>query len=158
IIEGTITLTGVDVPLPDWCDGSPDCEQTVALNWSEAVDGIEAEGDQASTDAVLTISDTTVRLRPYVNDYHPLAITWAPALAIRPSCGAPCGADQTMCPVDGSCYSAEAFCTRCEQRTVAECACRTPEGPSPDGGLCQVYISNDQIVVGVCRVGVCETG
>lgn len=162
VITGTVVLDASAVPAPENCLNRPDCSPQAGLVLGPAVTGVVGEGDAylecADSYARLVFTDTTVRLRPYLRDTHPCAFNYVPMVEVLPPCGAPCGAGQGLCPVDGVCYAlGDAFCRSCEGGTKEECACRGPEGPLEEGASCSYWQSGDMKCEGRCRAGACDT-
>jgi hypothetical protein len=161
IVTGTVEMTSADVPVPQSCLDRDDCLDEATFSGS-GLTGVSFEGEPESEYTFgftsMTITDTTIRLRPYMQDRHPSPFNSVPIVSVRDRCGAPCGEGSALCPIDGTCYAfvdSDAYCTICEQRPVEECICRTPEGPVPDGESCEYFISGDVIITGTCRDGVC---
>ena len=111
--------------------------------------------------ARLTLTDTTVRLRPLPARHPPLPLQLradggggCPPAARR----APRGS--ALCPVDGVVLRARApaYCQACEGGTKEACACRGPEGPLEEGASCSYWQSGDVRCDGTCREGACDAG
>lgn len=158
-VLGTVTVTGDQIPLPQDCLDREDCRH--AAVFSASVAGVMVEGgeDWFEGHTRLTITDTTVTLSPSLMDTHPGPFNFVPLVTVGGPCGEPCNPGQLACQADQSCYgSFDSFCRRCEGRPADECACRDLDGPIEDGSSCEYFLSGDQIVVGTCRSGRCETG
>lgn len=158
VVDGTFTISGDEVPLPDSCLGRDDCRHTAVISSSQP--GTTVGGGESWFEGVttLTISDTTVRLSPSLMDTHPGPFNFVPVLSLTAPCGTPCAPDGFACQADLSCYwSFDSYCRRCEGRSAEECACRTETGAVEDGTSCDFFESGDVINSGVCRAGRCET-
>jgi len=162
VVTGTVVLEAAGLPIPPNCLGRRDCSPDGGF-WADAsLAGVTAEGDAgltcASAAARLTLTDTTVRLRPFLRDTHPCAFNFVPLVQVEPPCGTPCGAGASLCPVDGVCYAeGDRFCRLCESGTKEACACRGPQGPLPEGSSCSYWESGDVLCEGSCRQGECAT-
>ncbi|MBN2113633.1 MAG: hypothetical protein JW785_05835 [Acidimicrobiia bacterium] len=162
VITGTVALNASALPVPENCLSRPDCSPQAGLVLHPGVAGAVGEGDAyiecADSYARIVLTDTTVRLRPYLRDTHPCAFNYVPMVEVLPPCGTPCSEGQGLCPVDGVCYSlGDAFCRLCEGGTKEECACRGPEGPLEEGAPCSYWQSGDMKCEGRCRSGACDT-
>lgn len=162
VVSGTVVLEAADLPVPPDCLDRSDCSPQGGFHLSSPVPGAAVEGDPGlpcdDSFARLTLTDTTVRLRPYLRDTHPCTYNFVPAVAVLPACGSPCGEGRALCPVDGVCYQVgEPYCRLCEGGTKEACACQGPEGPLGEGADCTYWQSGDVQCVGTCRQGVCES-
>jgi hypothetical protein len=163
VVTGTVVLNAADLPIPANCLGRTDCQPQGTFRTGTPVPGatLEGEADLTCTEgyARLTLSATTVRLRPALRDTHPCRYNFVPIVEVAPPCGSPCGEGQALCPVDGVCYSAgTGFCQACEGGSKEACACRGPEGPLEDGASCTYWESGDVRCDGRCEQGVCAVG
>jgi hypothetical protein len=162
VVSGTVVLNAADLPIPASCLGRSDCSPQGGLRLDVPVAGAVAGGhaDLPCGDAYarLTLTDTTVRLRPFLYDTHPCQFNFVPIVEVALPCGSPCGEAQALCPVDGVCYGAgTGFCQACEGGSKEVCACRGPEGPLEEGAACSYWQSGDVKCVGTCRQGTCES-
>jgi hypothetical protein len=163
IVSGTVVLEAKDLPVPADCLDQSDCRPEATLALVQAIPGVTLEGD-ANLDCGggftrLTLTDTTVRLRPMLRDTHPCRYNFVPLVEVHPPCGTPCGDGLALCPVDGVCYATgTSFCQACEGGTKEACACRGPDGPLADESPCSYWVSGDVRCDGVCRQGVCAAG
>lgn len=160
VVTGTVVLEAADLPVPEDCRARPDCRPDAAFRMGVPLPGVVPEGvaDFACSDgfARLTLTDTTVRLRPYLYDTHPCEYNLVPLVAVLPPCGTACPEGEALCPVDGVCYAAgEGFCRLCEGGAKEACACRGSEGPLPEGSACSYWRSGDVLCEGRCRQGTC---
>ncbi len=162
VVAGEVTIEAGDVPLPESCVEADDCLHEVAF-FDSSLDGVMADGPSAA-DWIggygrLTISDTTVRLRPTLEDTHPGPYNSVPTVSVLAPCGSACSDGAALCPADGACYGTggtpSAFCLFCEGKGDRECACSAEPGSLPDGTRCEFYLSGDVICTGECRDGVC---
>jgi len=163
VVAGTVVLEAADLPIPENCLSRPDCQPNAGFRTGVSVPGVLADGvaDFTCSDgfARLTLSDTTVRLRPFLRDTHPCRYNFVPLVEVAPPCGSPCGDGQALCPVDGVCYAVgTGFCQACEGGTKEACACRGPEGPLEEGASCSYWQSGDVRCDGTCRRGTCDAG
>lgn len=161
VVSGTVGLEASDLPIPETCLGRSDCSPQGGFRIGVPVPGVlaegEAEGSCVDGFTRLTLTDTTVRLRPYLRDTHPCQYNFVPAVAVHPACGTACGDGQVLCPVDGVCYDAgTGFCQMCGGGSKEACACQGPEGPLGEGASCRYWQSGDVECVGTCRQGTCE--
>jgi hypothetical protein len=162
VIAGTVVLEAGALPIPQNCLDRSDCSAQGGFRMSVPVPGVVAEGDPDlpcdNSHARLTLTDTTVRLRPYLRDTHPCQYNFVPAVAVVLPCGTPCGDGQALCPVDGVCYDAgTGFCQMCGGGSAEACACQGAEGPLEEGASCSFWVSGDVQCVGTCRQGTCES-
>ena len=160
VVAGTVVLEAADLPIPANCLGRSDCRPQGAFRVGTPLPGVALEGEaglDCTSGAVrLTLTDTTVRLRPFLRDTHPCRYNFVPLVEVAPPCGSPCGDGQALCPVDGVCYAVgTGFCQACEGGTKEACACRGPEGPLEDGASCTYWQSGDVRCDGTCRQGAC---
>lgn len=162
VVRGTVVLESGEVPVPESCLGRPDCLHEAGFASSElrgvTLDG-SPEGDFLGLAGRLTLTDTTIRLRPVMVDTHPGPANYVPTIRILEPCGTPCGSAASMCPADGVCYdtsrSPSSFCLFCEGKAAPECACSATPGTVPDGEACSFFRSGDVICAGRCRSGTC---
>ncbi len=160
-VSGTVVVSAAVVPVPVSCRERSDCHDGASFVMSVPIPGVKL-GGTAGADfqpgaATLTLTDTTVRLRPVLRDTHPGPYNAIPVVIVEQSCAMPCPTGTEKCPVDGACYAlGDLFCRLCEGRSAAECACRQPEGGAlVDGEECDFQVSGDVICAGECRFGVC---
>lgn len=163
VVTGTVVLDAADLPMPADCLGRSDCRPQGAFSTGMAPPGTALDGeaglDCGSGAARLTLTDTTVRLRPLLRDTHPCRYNFVPLVEVAPPCGSPCAEGQALCPVDGVCYSAgTGFCQACEGGAKEACACRGPGGPLEEGARCTYWESGDVRCDGTCRQGTCDAG
>lgn len=162
VVDGTVTVDGAAVPLPESCLGRSDCLHAVGFSGGAleglALDG-SPEGDFIGLAGRLTLTNTTVRLRPVMVDTHPGPANYVPSVEVVEPCGTPCGSSAATCPADGVCYDtrgeSSAFCLFCEGKGAQECACSATPGTVPDGEPCSYFQSGDVICSGACRDGTC---
>jgi hypothetical protein len=162
VVTGTVIVESADVPVPESCLGRNDCLHAVGFSGPQtdgvALDG-SPEGDFIGLAGRLTLSDTTVRLRPVMLDTHPGPANSVPSVRVLEPCGTPCGPSAATCPADGVCYDtrgeSSAFCLFCEGKGAQECACSATPGTVPDGESCSYFVSGDVVCTGTCRDGTC---
>ena len=162
VVTGTVVLEAADLPIPEDCLSRSDCSPRGGFRLGSPLAGVVVEGDPGipcgDSSARLTLTDATVRLRPYLADTHPCEYNFVPLVAVVPPCGSACEDGQELCPADGVCYDAGAtFCRLCAGGSKEACACRGPEGPLAEGASCDYWQSGDVKCVGTCRQGNCET-
>ena len=163
VVSGTVVITGREIPLPDGCAQRSDCLAVAAFRMGQPVPGVTLTGPVepggAGDGSVLTLTDTTVRLRPVMYDMHPGRYNAVPLVTIIPPCGSPCPSGQVLCPADGSCYPlGDSYCRFCQGKGKEECACEAPEGALAEGSYCQFWQSGDVLCPGTCQQGTCQTG
>lgn len=161
VVTGTVVLEAADLPVPQGCLDRSDCSPQGGFSLPSPVPGAAAEGDAGlpcgDSSARLTLTDTTVRLRPYLRDTHPCRFNYVPAVAVLPACGVPCGEGQALCPYDGVCYAVgSTFCRLCAGGSKEACACQGEDGPLAEGASCTYWQSGDVQCMGTCRQGTCE--
>jgi len=162
VISGSVVLDASDLPIPADCLGRPDCSGEGGFWVGAPVPGVGGQGDAdlpcGDAYARLTLTDTTLRLRPFLYDTHPCEYNFVPIVEVAAPCGSPCGEGQALCPVDGVCYGVGAgFCQACEGGSKETCACRGPEGPLNEGASCTYWQSGDVKCVGTCQQGICTS-
>jgi hypothetical protein len=162
VVSGTVVLEAADLPIPADCLARPDCSPQGGFWIGAPVPGVVAGGDAPGPCVVgfarLTLTDTTIRLRPTLYDTHPCQYNFVPFVEVVGPCGSPCGPDAELCPYDGACYRAGAtFCRLCEGGSKEDCACQGSEGPLEEGASCTYWVSGDVQCVGACRQGACES-
>jgi hypothetical protein len=162
VVAGTVVLESAAVPVPDSCLGRDDCLHAVGFAGAPlqgvTLDG-SPEGDFIGLAGRLTLTDTTVRLRPVMVDTHPGPANYVPSVRVLEPCGTPCSEWSAACPADGICYDtrgdSSAFCLFCEGKGAQQCACSATPGTVPDGEPCSYFESGDVICSGTCRDGTC---
>lgn len=162
VVSGTVVLESSDLPIPQGCRDRSDCSPEGGFRMGIPVTGVVAEGEALGSCvdgyARLTITDTTLRLRPVLYDTHPCRYNFVPIVTVAPPCGTACGEGSRICPYDGSCYAAgDVFCRLCTGGSREVCACQGPEGPREEGASCSYWQSGDVQCVGTCRQGSCES-
>jgi hypothetical protein len=162
VVSGTVVLEAGQLPIPATCLGRSDCSPRGGF-WAGSVAGVVVEGHAdvtcLSAASRLTLTGTTVRLRPLLSDTHPCAFNYVPVVQVKPPCGTPCSSDQAMCPADGVCYArGTTYCQSCEGGSKEACACRGPGGPLEEGASCSYWESGDVRCDGICRQGTCDAG
>jgi len=162
VVSGTVVLEAADLPIPADCLGRSDCPAVGGFRMGRAVPGVLLEGevDLGCTDGAsrMTLTNTTLRLRPVLYDTHPCRYNFVPLVTVVPPCGTACESDQTLCPVDGACYATGgSYCRLCQGGSKEACACQGPAGPLPEGASCTYWQSGDVQCGGRCRQGVCQT-
>jgi hypothetical protein len=163
VIIGSIALNASALPVPNDCLQRSDCSPQAGLILDSAVTGAVGEGDAnlecGDSYSRVILTDTTVRLRPYLGDTHPCRYNAVPMVVVMPPCGTACGEGQGLCPADGVCYElGTGYCQACEGGTKEVCACRGPEGPLAEGASCRYWQSGDVLCEGHCRQGGCDAG
>jgi hypothetical protein len=163
VITGTVALNASSLPVPANCGERADCSPQAGLILSADVTGAVGEGDAnlvcSESYGRVLLTDTTVRLRPYLQDTHPCTFNLTPMVEVLPACGSACTEGYRMCPADGVCYAAgTAYCQACEGGTKETCACRGPEGSLRNGASCTYWESGDVRCDGTCRDGACDAG
>jgi hypothetical protein len=163
VITGTVALDASALPVTNDCLTRSDCSPQAGLILNSDVAGAVGEGDAnlvcGDSYARILLTDTTVRLRPYLRDTHPCTFNFTPMVEVLPACGTACGEGQRMCPVDGVCYAAgAAYCQACEGGTKEACACQGPDGTLDEGASCSYWQSGDVRCDGTCRDGACDAG
>ena len=163
VITGTLAIDASALPVPGRCAQRSDCAPQAGLILNESVAGAVGEGDAnlecGESYGRIVLTDTTVRLRPYLRDTHPCRYNATPMVEVLPACGTPCAEGQQLCPADGVCYEqGMAYCQACEGGSKEACACRGPEGPRTEGAACSYWQSGDVQCIGTCREGACDTG
>jgi len=162
VVTGTVTLEAADLPIPQDCLDRPDCSGEGGFWVGAPVPGVGGEGDAdlpcGDAYARLVLTETTLRLRPFLYDTHPCRFNFVPIVEVAAPCGSPCGEGQALCPVDGVCYAAgTGFCQACEGGSKETCACWGTDGPLDEGASCYFWQSGDVKCVGTCRQGTCES-
>jgi hypothetical protein len=77
-------------------------------------------------------------------------------IGFAPPCAEPCRAGTLRCEASESCVDVRSFCAVCEGAEPAACLCRSGCRTLEDGTECSGSTSDDTVVTGACRSGVCE--
>jgi len=162
VVTGTVTLEAADLPIPQNCLDRSDCSREGGFWVGAPVPGVGGEGDAdlpcGDAYARLVLTETTLRLRPFLYDTHPCRFNFVPIVEVAAPCGSPCGEGQALCPVDGVCYAAgTGFCQACEGGSKETCACWGVDGPLDEGASCYYWQSGDVKCLGTCRQGTCAS-
>jgi hypothetical protein len=162
-VRGTVSLTSSDVPVPATCQSRDDCQHAVVFDHGVGIAGVvfaarDADAGWAPGYPGVTLTDTTIRLRPLLEDYHPWRYNFIPVVSVMPPCTSPCSASARKCPWDGVCYGEQQYCRLCEALSNEVCACRTLGGTTiADGGACSFMVSGDVRCQGHCVAGRCQS-
>lgn len=157
--RGTITLRSTDVAVPAGC--TSDCRQKVMFRLRGEPAGVTCLEPEHWYDFTLcagvTIADTTVRVRPVIQDTHPSAFgNSSPVVDVLPACTAPCGSSQVACPATHTCWQTPRDqCAYCLGGDNEQCACWDGTAPLADGTHCAYFVSGDVEVSGTCVSGTC---
>ncbi len=160
-VSGTVVLHAEDVPVPASCLERNDCFDGASFLMGGGYEGVTIDGtagpDFQTGAATLTLSDTTIRLQPYLRDTHPGPYNAVPFVSVAEACSTPCREGSKRCPVDGVCYAeGDIYCRRCEGFSAADCVCRLPDASfADDGEFCSYPLTGDVMCAGECRNGTC---
>ncbi len=154
-----LTLDADAIPMPTNCD-SQQCGDHV-LFYGQSIAGVtlETPGGQSSNlyRYLKAEAGAAFRLRPLVQDNHPLFPPRVAILQVLEPCTTPCPEGTQRCPGDTLCYfRGESYCLSCEGRKAPFCACESETGTRPDGESCFYQISGDQMAGGKCLAGECK--
>lgn len=154
VISGKVVLDAADVPLPAECLERDDCRHTAVFSASKAPLGVRVEGD--ADESRLVLNDTIVRLATSLT-FPGFSIEGVPVVSVIGRCGEPCDEGAFACAWNLLCYASyESYCRRCEGGAADVCACRSENGPKPDGEPCSFAVSVCAEAHGICRSGRCE--
>lgn len=106
----------------------------------------------------IVVRDTTIRLRTIAQDIHPTSPNWLRIVEVLEPCEAACGESELACEATHTCWSTvRDHCAYCLGGSNEACGCWDGKGFLPDGAACQIAISGDVSVGGICKAGLCIT-